>query len=426
MSTTGDSACLSTTGNSASQSISGDSAGSLSTHTVFLTSERSALDYFKPRIQVEQEDWQDDSTVTAVHISGWRVDTAMMSVLQVCWSGLAMLRCLRLTNVGLTGDAFTRMASSVAHCPCLTWLVLDQNPLAHAPLSALLRNRNTPWHLSLRFCGLGDLDVLQLAQRLGMSVTGYTLTSHSIVEPADDGLVSLNLSGNEIGDAGAGHLADALKSNRSLLVLNLAGNRLGDIGVARLARTLAWFPLTADEEKMRRDSLTNDESTTVLGRPRSLSLKKRKSLREPKVRAARLLDTYDKLRYKPSWYRPGDDAVDLVGPHPFQQTGFLRDGSLWLPGNRALVSLNVSRNRVARAGVQALLGAVREQMLPSHDGLPGLRRLVIHRNPIPPDCGQLQELCHLMERRDPAFRCPTIDLRKAWIMPCALPLSALM
>ena len=51
-------------------------------------------------------------------------------------------------------------------------------------------------------------------------------------------LTSLNLERNNIDDAGARELADALKVNSSLTSLNLGRNEIGDAGARELADAL--------------------------------------------------------------------------------------------------------------------------------------------------------------------------------------------
>ena len=71
--------------------------------------------------------------------------------------------------------------------------------------------------LSLKCCCLGDAFCEVISPAL-----------------ASSSLLSLDLSSNQITDEGAGHLARALRLNRTLLSLCLAGNRVGDEGVRAL------------------------------------------------------------------------------------------------------------------------------------------------------------------------------------------------
>ena len=68
-----------------------------------------------------------------------------------------------------------------------------------------------------------------------------TLVIHSgslLLLATQDSLTSLNLERNNIDDAGARELADALKVNSSLTSLNLGCNEIGDAGARELAGAL--------------------------------------------------------------------------------------------------------------------------------------------------------------------------------------------
>ena len=80
-------------------------------------------------------------------------------------------------------------------------------------------------HLSLRYCGITWLGARYLGQSLGDATTG----------PPNTRLLTLQLAGNHVCDAGVAHLARALRLNTTLLVLNLAGNDIGDAGACQLA-----------------------------------------------------------------------------------------------------------------------------------------------------------------------------------------------
>ena len=82
------------------------------------------------------------------------------------------------------------------------------------------------------------------------------------------------------------------------------------------------------------------------------------------------------------------------------------DGELWMSGNRTLISLNLSRNRVGERGLRALLDAVRSQDDPPDDSLAelppqGLRRLLVHRNAVPDDDASVASINRYMKLRDP-------------------------
>ena len=105
------------------------------------------------------------------------------------------------------------------------------------PESLLLGADSLLEDLSLRFCELNDTTTYGIGTALG-TTRRWNKT-----------LTSLNMSNNKIGDVGAIHIANGLKTNRTLLVLNLASNKIGDTGAAALATALSRFAL--DQEQVR-------------------------------------------------------------------------------------------------------------------------------------------------------------------------------
>lgn len=65
-------------------------------------------------------------------------------------------------------------------------------------------------------------------------------------------LLVLNLGMNKIGDLGVLHLANALRTNRTLISLSLIGNQIGDEGADHLVQVLKKFQLTQEEVELRR------------------------------------------------------------------------------------------------------------------------------------------------------------------------------
>lgn len=65
-------------------------------------------------------------------------------------------------------------------------------------------------------------------------------------------LLILNLNMNCFGDEGVVALAQALRSNRTLISLSLCGNRITDEGARCLAEVICRFPLSDEEIMIRR------------------------------------------------------------------------------------------------------------------------------------------------------------------------------
>jgi len=279
-------------------------------------------------------------------------------------------------------------------------------------------------HLSLRYCAITSLG----AKYLGESLGGAT---HQNTQ-----LVSLDLAGNSISDAGASHLADGLRLNRTLLVLNLSGNGIGDLGATQLATVLTAFELTHDEVVERRrleyivrqrspgrqpsgsklltakqlSASSSGTSTQRGGRKRggSPSPDHGKTPKPTGKGAKSARQGQGELRKEKSGARlkksgqlgRGLDRVDSAHsvdeslPYdsrttPLLSAVVLRQSTPECPtvlvrGNRSLVSLNLCRNEIGLAGMRALLDAVlslsRDPAVPGDPAMPGLLRVNTRNN----------------------------------------------
>ena len=426
-------------------------------------------------VQVEQEHADDDRTVTEIHIRGWKVDKVMMEVFLECWPTLPLLHTVHLWNTGLAADTLPLLASFLPLCRHLHTLVLDGNTLTGTPMSTLFREGNLLKHLSLRFCGITDNEAYAIGSALAATTCRVSL------------LLTLNLSNNQIGDVGAGHIAEGLKLNRSLLTLNLASNQIGDEGVAKLSIALSQFPLSHKQVVERRQLLSKEREKENTSPDPSVSRGRSREARFPKSplassssntkgtsergKTSKPQDSKEKkkLKSRPSSARTrkssGQEAMDssqtdaleetismtassnllkptkqkpsrksrVKGPqkyslehpqNPLTGLGNFRDGELWLEGNRTLISLNLSRNRIGARGFRSLLEAIEYQTQPFHNTRQessGLKRLVVHRNAAPDDDQSLRKLSKHMQLRDPFFRTPNMDLSKPKITPCSIP-----
>ncbi|NXF54447.1 LRC71 protein, partial [Oceanites oceanicus] len=287
-----------------------------------------------------------------------------------------------------------------------------------------------------------------------------SLEGNPLPEPAFHTLLGSDSTFNRISDLGAGHIAQGLRLNRSLLSLSLANNNIGDAGAVRLAEVLGPFALTHAEVVERRRLLLAE----TLGCPRSVSEgptgwgghrgampSSAPSLLSPVLepRAAHGRDA------KPSGQklspevggrrggRGGDGGAQLRDPtlppciqapdpaeppHPLLEDARQEQGSVVLPGNRALLNLNLTRergrvggssppatachrspspsadNHITERGLGAFLAALEEQQRekkPKVPGQQGLLRLSLERNCIPPTSPALAQLQELLPPQDP-------------------------
>ncbi|XP_074785326.1 leucine-rich repeat-containing protein 71 isoform X2 [Athene noctua] len=240
-------------------------------------------------------------------------------------------------------------------------------------------------------------------------------------------------------------LLQGLRLNRSLLSLSLANNDIGDAGATRLAEVLGPFALTHAEVVERRRLLLAE----ALGRARTTSKetegqsehfsslrssaaapdtlppakhgkKKKELLQKEEARQAK--KSLEPRRAPSKTAKPsgqeklspevGDaggtgwrGGAQFGGPTPLQgppRVQLLLEeakqhlGSIILPGNRALLNLNLSYNHVTERGLGALLAALeRQQREAARPGTRGLLCLSLEGNRIPPTSpafARLQEL----------------------------------
>ncbi|XP_025081847.1 leucine-rich repeat-containing protein 71-like isoform X2 [Pomacea canaliculata] len=201
---------------------------------------KDKFEYFKPCVQVEIDPLDKGEAVTEIYIRGWKIDQTMMEIFQSCWPPLEKLHTINLWEAGLTGEMLHLMASFLPLCVNLKNLILDGNPVKEENFHELIGEDSIIQNLSLRFCCISEVGARNIGASLG--TTKFANTK----------LLSLNLSGNCIGDEGACHIAKGLRLNRNLLSLTLSSNKIGNKGAAKIAEALSRFALCHEEVVERR------------------------------------------------------------------------------------------------------------------------------------------------------------------------------
>ncbi|XP_074785330.1 leucine-rich repeat-containing protein 71 isoform X6 [Athene noctua] len=353
----------------------------------------------QPRIQVEREH-EDPRSVRAVFLRGWKLEEAVLGVLSQCLPALAGLQAVHLWKVGLTERLLPALAALPGRCPRLRTLSLEGNPLPEPAFHTLLGSDSTLAHLSLRNNSIGDAAARLIGQSLACNRS----------------LVSLSLSFNRISDLGAGGIAQGLRLNRSLLSLSLANNDIGDAGATRLAETSKETEGQSEHFSSLRSSAAAPDTLPPAkhGKKKKELLQKeearqaKKSL-EPRRAPSKTAKPSGQEKLSPEVGDAGGTGwrggAQFGGPTPLQgppRVQLLLEeakqhlGSIILPGNRALLNLNLSYNHVTERGLGALLAALeRQQREAARPGTRGLLCLSLEGNRIPPTSpafARLQEL----------------------------------
>ena len=436
---------------------------------------KDKFEYFKPSLQVEMDNFDKPDTVTEMYIRGWKIDESVMNVFKQCWPVMEKLHTINLWNCGLSGEVISIMATAVPNIVNLRNLVLDGNTVSTENWYELMGEDSPVQNLSLRHCGITNK---------GAELIGQTIGS---IKKSNTKLISLNLSGNKISDAGAEHIAMGLRMNRTLMSLSLASNFIGDQGASKIAEILSRFALTHEEVVERRKHFSEKDFPDRNKSP-SVSRRDGSKDRPASVRSQSHLDKTDKTKgnkasAKKKDPKGGKDAKEeekhdktkkkekddktatkkgdksgtvggrssggiglIVGQasiaadtkgggkgkgkgkdktkqtqqevedlsggeivNPLTDVADFIDGHLLVSGNRVLINLNLSRNKIGEAGMSSLLKAMQYQttiLLESKSGGTGLMRIVLVKNNISPDHDVMRQLSEIMMRKDPYYKQP--------------------
>ncbi|XP_070537418.1 leucine-rich repeat-containing protein 71-like isoform X43 [Ptychodera flava] len=415
--------------------------------TTYTTKDK--FQYFKPTVQVEMENEDKPATVTEIYIRGWKVDDTMMGVLKQCLPTIEKLHTLYFWNTGLTEKTIAELASFLPQCSNLKNLTLDGNPVLEENFALLIGDDSLLANVSFRNNHITDK---------GAEMIGKAL---STAKSCNKNLISLNLSYNKITDIGATHIANGLRMNRVVLSLSLASNQISDTGAKKLGEVLSRFPLT-HEETVERRKLIREKGSPDRKSPSPPSRGRAESKDRPGSKGSgTVLDKTDKKRDKSSkkkdakkekeedktvkggakkddkWKKaemqgtktakgkktvggkdkkgallPESETPDVVEAiNPLMDSVENIDGQLWIPGNRALINLNLSRNQISEGGFKALLLGVQYQMtlnsLQPNPALKGLMRISLNKNAISPSNDAVSKLQELMTTRDPFYKPPS-------------------
>ncbi|NXV80362.1 LRC71 protein, partial [Atlantisia rogersi] len=262
-----------------------------------------------------------------------------------------------------------------------------------------------------------------------------SLEGNPLPEPAFHTLMGSDSTFNHISDAGAGYIAEGLRLNRSLLSLSLASNHIGDAGAIKLAEVLGPFTLTHAEVVERRRLLLAEAlgQARAGGGPRAVphSAPCSPLLAALEPRAARGRDGKPSAQEK-RHSEVGDaggmrgrggtrpwGAAHPQGPPPLTFTTQVPElaeplhpllearqeqGSVILPGNRALLNLDLTYNHITERGLSAFLVALEGQQRerrPEAPGQQGLRCLGLGKNRIPPSSPAFTRLQELLPDPSP-------------------------
>ncbi|XP_049459149.1 leucine-rich repeat-containing protein 71 [Epinephelus fuscoguttatus] len=362
-------------------------------------------------LQVELEN-EDPLSAKHLKIFGWKVDEQIARVLHKMLPSLNKLQHLQFWQAGLSDRMVISLMNTISLCSNLRTVTLQGNPLPEQSYHLLLSEASVLTHLYLNNNRIGD----EGARLIGLAL--------STTRSANKNLLALNLAFNSIGNAGAAHIAQGLRFNRSLRFLSLCNNQIGDAGAAHLAAILGEFALTHEEVVERRklllkrtlsadadqraDQLPSVASSSSLGISKGeIKDKKQKAPKKDKdnPESNKKFNSEDGQQGgkekqlsaqedKPSTsLNEQGQLVKIVNPLLDEPVQY-RDGELFLPGNTTLASLNLAGNRITEKSLPLLLTTIQAQ-----GGT--LLHLCLQRNRFPPECECYVKITEVMAPRHP-------------------------
>ncbi|CAF1663838.1 unnamed protein product [Adineta ricciae] len=438
------------------------------------------LKYFTPKIQVETENPDKQDTVTEIHIHAWKIDRQILDIFAQSFPTLDRLHTLNFWHTGFTDDTLKQLASFLPKCPNIRTLVLDNNPIPFERYDVLLMDDNSPIvNLSLRHCRITERGAASIAQGLGnerrqnKKLQTLNLAYNSLGDIGAEyiarglrfnrTLLVLNLSANDITDQGARKLAEVLSKfpltqeelayRRKLILYSSSENaagahsaRRGDrrtsfnsspTGVSRKKSGLAAATLPAKikggtgttggkadgketlkapkkEDKAAKNNATIAASKTAKGPAGKPSTEKNPKLSST-MKASDKNAGNRSATQSETEFNLGE-GIPLLDPN-----AVLVDDDFVLPGNRCLLSLNLTKNHISATGVEHFLQAIRYQKTfadlnystrnSSSAGNPanpsqGLLRLELQRNDfVTSECEAFEKIQNLLKnRREPIFK----------------------
>ncbi|XP_052694578.1 leucine-rich repeat-containing protein 71-like isoform X18 [Crassostrea angulata] len=432
---------------------------------------KDKFEFFKPCVQVEMENYDKGETVTEIYIRGWKIDDVMMNTLKQCWSVMEKLHTINLWNTGLNGETVSIMASTLPSIVNLRTLILDGNVVKEENWHELITDESPVQNLSLRHCGITDLGAKSIGEALGtvkrantklvsLNLAGNQISDQGAVDIANGlrmnrTLMSLSLASNQIGDKGAVKLGEVL-SRFPLSHEEVVERRKQKSSMGSPDRNKSPPPSRRADSKDRPGSVRsssqhdkNDKSKQKQsaktkkdagkggkepakeeekhdkskgkkddkGAAKKVEEESRKTQHRGSISKASLVadtknaakgKTKGKDKGKPSQAEP-EDMGDSSFINPLTDEADFIEGQLWVPGNRLLINLNLSRNQIGEQGMAAILKAMQYQTtlsLGSKSGGTGLMRICVFKNKISSESDIVRKINDIMLPKDPFYKPP--------------------
>ncbi|XP_033098085.1 leucine-rich repeat-containing protein 71-like isoform X23 [Anneissia japonica] len=427
----------------------------------YVTKEKYA--YFRPVIQVEMENDEKPITVTEIYIRGWKIDLLMVGIFKQCWPTIEKLSVVNLWNVNLSEAVIKEFASFLPQCPNLKTLAIDGTICVEESWALLIGEESLLTSLSLRNNGITDKGAAMIGKALstvktcnknlislnlsGNKISDIGATSIAQGLRMNRALLSLSLANNNVSNEGAKRLAEVLSrfpltheevvERRKLLsekgspdrglVKSPPPSRRGDNrpGSVRSSSHMDKTDKKRDKSsKKKQDGKKGEKEkedtrsirSSADGKKDKDDATKGGSKKDDKWKKASIVaDTMTKTKGKKTSSKdkrlPESDSPEMVEAiNPLLEQVENMDNQLWIPGNRCMINLNLSRNNITEIGMKSLLLAVQYQItllnLTPSPALKGILRMSLNGNAVKKTDETFMKLQEVLLTRDPYYKPP--------------------
>ncbi|ELK02716.1 hypothetical protein PAL_GLEAN10005302 [Pteropus alecto] len=312
-----------------------------------LNSMESKYVFFRPTIQVELE--PEDKSVKEIYIRGWKVEERTLGIFSKCLPPLSQLQAINFWKVGLTDKTLDIFIALLPLC------------------SSTLRIA----HLSLRNNNINDYG----AQLLGRALSTLHSCNRTLV------LRPFELTHREV-----------VERRRLLLEKGAQERSRSEVKKEEKSGSgqspTQGTPKKDDSTKAGKGKVTIPEQKPAKGKGPKVGSKEKRSI-------------------PPESEQLVAEATEMV--NPLLEPAEHRDGRVFMPGNKALLHLNLLRNRITEVGLESFLATVKYQAQFSKSksagkGPVGLLWLSLAKNCFSMQCPAYTTIQELLLPRDPTTK----------------------
>ncbi|KOB78620.1 Uncharacterized protein OBRU01_02110, partial [Operophtera brumata] len=336
------------------------------------------------------------------------IDKKVIHAFRICLPFHSLLTKLTIRRGGLSALLLHEIGKMLPHSN-LTDVCLDDCNVPEGNYEMLLEETSGLKYLSLNRCRLGDSVCKKLADKIDFGSPGSSL-------------LVLELGSNLISDIGARALGESLRRNRRLLHLNLSGNNITDAGATAMLCHLMEFNLTSGEivdarqrkfkylrNKMEvysscyEEVLKQNEAEIQSG---SCSIKRSCITKSIMCKKSEILKTETDnplIQKKTSLEVAEMMTMEILGKFldPYDEYSVVKkDGYPHSKGNMVLCSMNLAYNNLSFISIKKIYDVLKYQdRLAKPSGATGLLRVVLDGNNIPRHCKEYDVIEMLLNQK---------------------------